>query len=101
MTRPDRITIGPYTVTIVSDRKTDRILDDLDRRGDSDLTRCVIRLHSELSDDAWAETLSHETLHFVYHLAGLSEVDKPSEEQTVAMLSPWLRLLGFLDQVVC
>jgi hypothetical protein len=97
MNRPDRITIGPYQVTVVSDRKTDKVLDDLERRGDSDLTRCTIRLHSELSDDAWAETLSHETLHFVYHLAGLSEIEKPSEEQTVALMSPWLRMLGFLD----
>jgi hypothetical protein len=95
--RPDRIVIGPYRVGIVSDRRTDKVLDDLERRGDSDVTRCVIRLHSELSDDAWAETLCHETLHFVYHLAGLGEVDKPSEEQTVALMSPWLRMLGFLD----
>jgi hypothetical protein len=57
MNRPTSITIGPYQVTVVSDRKTDKVLDDLERRGDSDLTRCVIRLHSELSDDAWAETL--------------------------------------------
>jgi hypothetical protein len=97
MNRPGAIVIGPYRVTIVSDRKTDKVLDDLDRRGDSDLTRCVIRLHTELSDEAWAETLCHETLHFVYHLAGLSELDKPTEEQTVALMSPWLRMLGFLD----
>ena len=97
MSRPTCITVGPYRVTILSDRRTDKILDDLDRRGDSDLTRCVIRLHSELSDEAWAETLCHEVLHFVYHLAGLSELDKPTEEQTVALMSPWLRMLGFLD----
>jgi hypothetical protein len=97
MNRPGAIVIGPYRVTIVSDRRTDKVLDDLERRGDSDLTRCVIRLHSELSDDAWAETLAHETLHFVYHLAGLSEIEKPSEEQTVALMSPWLRMVGFLD----
>jgi hypothetical protein len=97
MNRPELIVVGPYRVTIVSDRKTDKVLDDLDRRGDSDLTRCVIRLHSELSDEAWAETLCHEVLHFCYHLAGLTEIDKPSEEQTVALMSPWLRMVGFLD----
>ena len=100
MKRPDVLTVGPYYVTVVSDRKTDRALDDLDRRGDSDLTRCVIRIHSELSDEAWAETLCHEVLHFVYHLAGLSEIDKPTEEQTVALMSPWLRMLRFMDHAV-
>jgi hypothetical protein len=97
VTRPNLIVIGPYRVRIMSDKRTDRHLDDLDRRGDSDLTRCVMRIHSELSDEAWAETLAHETLHFVYHLAGLSEIEKPTEEQTVALMAPWLRLLGFLD----
>lgn len=100
MNRPTSIQVGPLHVIIQSDKKTDRHLDDLDRRGDSDLTRCVMRIHSELSDQAWAETLSHETLHFVYHLAGLSEIDKPTEEQTVALMSPWLRMLGFLDDAV-
>ena len=101
MTRPTRLQIGPLDVTIQSDRKTDRQLDDLERRGDSDLLRCVIRIHSEASDEAWAETLSHEVLHFVYHLAGLGEVEKPTEEQTVALMSPWLRMLGFLNGALC
>jgi len=95
--RPNTLRIGPLTVTVVSDRKTDRQLDDLDRRGDSDLTRCVIRLHSELSDDAWAETLSHEVLHFLWSLTALAEMKEPTEEQTIMALSPWLRTLGFLD----
>ena len=97
MNRPDTIRIGPLTVAIVSDKKTDRHLDDLDRRGDSDLTRCVLRLHSELSDDAWAETLCHEVLHFVWSLTALGEMKEPTEEQTILALSPWLRTLGFLD----
>lgn len=100
MTRPSHIRIGPLDVTILSDRKTDRHLDDLERRGDSDLLRCTIRIHSEASDEAWAETLSHEVLHFVYHLAGLAEIDRPTEEQTVALMSPWLRTLRFLDDIV-
>jgi len=95
--RPNAIQIGPLTVTIVSDKKTDRHLDDLDRRGDSDLTRCTIRLHSELSNDAWAETLCHEVLHFVWALTPLTETKDPSEEQTIMGLSPWLRTLGLLD----
>jgi hypothetical protein len=98
--RPDRITVGPVTLTIVSDRKTDRHLDDLDRRGDTDLTRCVIRLHSELSDDAWAETLAHETLHVIWSLTSLGEMKDATEEQTIMALSPWLRTLGFLDRQV-
>jgi len=95
--RPNIIRIGPLTVAIVSDKKTDRHLDDLDRRGDSDLTRCTIRLHSELSDDAWAETLCHEVLHFVWSMTALPEMKDPTEEQTIMALSPWLRTLGFLD----
>jgi hypothetical protein len=51
MNRPGAIVIGPYRVTIVSDRRTDKVLDDLE----------------------------------------------PSEEQTVALMSPWLRMVGFLD----
>jgi hypothetical protein len=100
VTRPDTIRIGPLTVTIVSDKKTDRHLDDLDRRGDSDLTRCTIRLHSELSDDAWAETLCHEVLHFCWALTSLPEIKEPTEEQTILALSPWLRTLGFLDSTL-
>ena len=100
MTRPTQVRIGPLDVTIQSDRKTDRQLDDLERRGDSDLLRCVIRIHSEASNHAWAETLAHEILHFVYHLAGLSEIEKPTEEQTVALMSPWLRTLGFIDDLL-
>jgi len=98
--RPNTIQIGPLTVTIVSDKKTDRHLDDLDRRGDSDLTRCTIRLHSELSDSAWAETLCHEVLHFLWALTPLTETKEPSEEQTIMALSPWLRTLGLLDDLL-
>jgi len=100
MTRPNTIRVGPLTLTIVSDRKTDRHLDDLDRRGDTDLTRCVIRIHSELSDEAWAETLCHETLHAVWSLTPLTEMKDPTEEQTILSLSPWLRTLGFLDNLL-
>jgi hypothetical protein len=100
MNRPNHITVGPITLTIVSDKKTDRHLDDLDRRGDTDLTRSVIRIHSEQSDDAWRETLCHEVLHVVWSLTPLSELKEPSEEQTILALSPWLRTLRFLDWTV-
>jgi hypothetical protein len=100
MTRPGHIRVGPIRVRIISDRRTDPILDDLDRRGDSDLARATIRIASYLSDDVWLETLAHEVMHFCWGLAGLDEVKEPSEEQTVAMLTPWLRTLGFLDWAV-
>jgi hypothetical protein len=99
MNRPDHIRIGPIMVAIVSDKKTDAHLDDLGRRGDSDLTRGVMRLHSQLSDDAYMETLCHEVLHFVWSLTPLPEMKDPTEEQVILSLSPWLRMLGFLDPV--
>jgi hypothetical protein len=98
--RPERVQVGPLSVRVISDRRTDVILDDLGRRGDSDLLRGQIRILSYLSDDVWAETLCHEVLHFLWGLAGLDELKDATEEQVILSLSPWLRTLGMLDSLL-
>lgn len=96
-----RLRIGPHSVRVLSDARTDVLLAEANVLGDSDTTRSLIRVRSDLPRSVWHDTLVHEVLHHVWantHLAAARTDD--DEEQTIRALTPYLVGLGFLREFV-
>jgi hypothetical protein len=92
------ITLGPYTVRVVSDEATDLALADDGREGDSDVRKGIIRVRSDLDHARRREVLVHELLH---HVVGLTHLQvrwsEDEQEEVIRALSPWLAMVVTLS----
>ena len=88
------IALGPYTVRVVSDADTDVLLAEAGCAGDSDVSRGVIRVRSDLDYPRKREVILHELLHHVIgvtHLAAKWSDDE--QEEVIRAISPWLAMV--------
>lgn len=85
------LTLGPYTVRVVSDEATDLLLAEDGHEGDSDVRRGVIRVRSDLDHARRREVIVHELLHHVIHLTHLeARWSDDEQEEVIRALAPWL-----------
>jgi hypothetical protein len=85
------LNLGPYTVRVVRDERTDLELADLGVDGDSDVRRGVIRVRSDLDVARQREVMVHELLHHVIALTHLqARWSEDEQEEVIRALAPWL-----------
>jgi len=85
------LTIGPYTIRVVSDEATDLLLAEDGHEGDSDVKRGIIRVRSDLDHTRRREVLVHELLHHVVHLTHLeARWSDEEQEEVIRAIAPWL-----------
>ena len=85
------LTLGPYTIRVVSDEATDLLLAEDGHEGDSDVKRGVIRVRSDLDHARRREVLVHELLHHVVHLTHLeARWSDEEQEEVIRAIAPWL-----------
>lgn len=85
------LTLGPYTIRVVSDEATDILLAEDGHEGDSDVKRGVIRIRSDLDHARRREVLVHELLHHVVHLTHLeARWSDEEQEEVIRAIAPWL-----------
>jgi len=86
------LTLGPYTIRVVSDEATDLRLADEGHDGDSDVRAGVIRVRSDLDHARRREVIVHELLHHCWHLTHLAMRSDDEQEEVIRALSPWLAM---------
>jgi hypothetical protein len=88
------IALGPYTIRVVCDELTDVLLAEAGCSGDSDLSRGVIRVRSDLDHARRREVILHELLH---HVVGLTHLaarwSEDEQEEVIRAVSPWLAMV--------
>ena len=85
------LTLGPYTIRVVSDETTDLLLAEDGHEGDSDVKRGIIRVRSDLDHARRREVLVHELLHHVVHLTHLeARWSDDEQEEVIRAIAPWL-----------
>ena len=85
------LTLGPYTIRVVSDEATDLLLAEDGHEGDSDVKRGIIRVRSDLDHARRREVLVHELLHHVIHLTHLeARWSDDEQEEVIRAIAPWL-----------
>jgi len=91
---PDvELSLGPYTVRVVRDEKTDLALADANVDGDSDVRKGLIRVRSDLDHARQREVLVHELLHHVVALTHLQvKWSDDEQEEVIRALAPWLAM---------
>jgi hypothetical protein len=93
--RPNvEITLGPYLITVVRDDATDLRLAEAGLSGESNLTKGLIYVRSDLDYSRQREVIIHELLHHVIgvtHLAARWSDDE--QEEVIRALAPWLAMV--------
>jgi hypothetical protein len=85
------LTLGPYTIRVLSDEATDLTLAEEGLDGDSDVRKGIIRVRSDLDHARRQETILHELLHHVVALTHLqARWSDDEQEEVIRALSPWL-----------
>ena len=85
------LSLGPYSIRVISDEQTDILLAEDGHEGDSDVKRGIIRVRSDLDHARRREVLVHELLHHVIHLTHLeARWSDEEQEEVIRALSPWL-----------
>jgi hypothetical protein len=87
------IALGPYTVKVVRDDATDLRLAEAGLSGESDVSRGLIYVRSDLDYAREREVLLHELLHHVVgftHLAARWSDDE--QEEVIRAVAPWLAM---------
>ena len=88
------LTLGPYTVRVLSDEQTDVTLAEESLEGDSDVKRGIIRVRSDLDHARKREVILHELLHHVIGLTHLAvKWSDEEQEEVIRALSPWLAMV--------
>ena len=88
------LTLGPYTIRVVSDEATDITLAEESLDGDSDTKRGIIRVRSDLDHARKREVILHELLHHVVGLTHLAvKWSDEEQEEAIRALSPWLAMV--------
>ncbi len=85
----DTIRVGAHTYQLLSDAAAKIILLGRLNRGETDSVALTIRVDPDMPSSAYAETLLHETLHAVWHQAGLQRLEV-DEEDLITALAPTL-----------
>lgn len=85
---PKKVLLGPFTYSVV--RVPDRSMGD--NSGSIEYGRQEIRVAASLKGEYARETLVHEMLHGLIHMAGLEKELGDSEEEVVKRLAPLLLL---------
>jgi hypothetical protein len=92
------IALGPYTIRVVCDEATDVLLAEDGHQGDSDVTRGLIRVRSDLDHARRREVLVHELLHHVVGLTHLAaKWSDEEQEEAIRALAPWLAMVVTLS----
>jgi hypothetical protein len=87
------IALGPYTVTVVRNDATDLRLAEAGMAGESDVTKGLIYVRSDLDYAREREVIVHELLHHVVgftHLAARWSEDE--QEEVIRAVAPWLAM---------
>ena len=85
------VALGPYTIRVLSDEATDVLLAEEGHAGDSDVTRGIIRVRSDLDHARKREVILHELLHHVVGLTHLAaKWSDDEQEEVIRALAPWL-----------
>jgi len=88
------LTLGPYTVKVLSDEATDLLLAEESLEGDSDTKRGIIRVRSDLDHARRSEIILHELLHHVVGMTHLAvKWSDDEQEEVIRALSPWLAMV--------
>ena len=94
------IALGPYTGKVVRDDATDLRLAEAGLSGESDVTRGLIYVRSDLDYAREREVILHELLHHVVgftHLAARWSDDE--QEEVIRAVAPWLAMAVTLNAV--
>jgi hypothetical protein len=85
------LNLGPYPVRVVRDEATDLRLAEAGLSGESNLTKGVIYVRSDLDYSREREVIIHELLH---HIVGLTHLaarwSEDEQEEVIRALAPWL-----------
>ena len=92
------VALGPYTIRVLSDEATDVLLAEEGHAGDSDVTRGIIRVRSDLDHARKREVILHELLHHVVGLTHLAaKWSDDEQEEVIRAVAPWLAMVVTLS----
>jgi hypothetical protein len=93
--RPNvEITLGPYLITVVRDDATDLRLAEAGLSGESNLTKGLIYVRSDLDYSRQREVIIHELLHHVIGVTHLAaRWSDEEQEEVIRALAPWLAMV--------
>ena len=85
------LNLGPYSVQVIRDEATDLRLAEAGLSGESNLTKGIIYVRSDLDYSREREVIIHELLH---HIVGLTHLaarwSEDEQEEVIRALAPWL-----------
>jgi hypothetical protein len=85
------LNLGTYPVQVVRDEATDLRLAEAGLSGESNLTKGIIYVRSDLDYSREREVIIHELLH---HIVGLTHLaarwSEDEQEEVIRALAPWL-----------
>ena len=85
------LNLGTYPVRVVRDDATDLRLAEAGLSGESNLTKGIIYVRSDLDYSREREVIIHELLH---HIVGLTHLaarwSEDEQEEVIRALAPWL-----------
>lgn len=86
---PAAVTVGPHRFEIRTDDDTRRQLDGNGKLGETHADLLIINVNTDRPGTAVAETVLHEVLHAVWHVAGIA-AEYDTEELVVNAMAPTL-----------
>ena len=88
------LNLGSYAVQVVRDEATDLRLAEAGLSGESNLTKGLIYVRSDLDYSREREVIIHELLH---HIVGLTHLaarwSEDEQEEVIRALAPWLAMV--------
>jgi hypothetical protein len=88
------LNLGPYPVQVIRDEATDLRLAEAGLSGESNLTKGLIYVRSDLDYSREREVILHELLH---HIVGLTHLaarwSEDEQEEVIRALAPWLAMV--------
>ena len=88
------LNLGSYAVQVVRDEATDLRLAEAGLSGESNLTKGLIYVRSDLDYSREREVIIHELLH---HIVGLTHLQTrwsdDEQEEVIRALAPWLAMV--------
>ena len=88
------LNLGSYPVQVVRDEATDLRLAEAGLSGESNITKGLIYVRSDLDYSREREVIIHELLH---HIVGLTHLQarwsEDEQEEVIRALAPWLAMV--------
>jgi len=92
------VALGPYTIRVLCDERTDVLLAEEGHAGDSDVIRGIIRVRSDLDHARKREVILHEMMHHVIALTHLAQKwSEEEQEEVIRAVAPWLAMVVTLS----